>query len=543
MALGDYSELFYFFGFLWIVRTFRAFLFYLYLWQLKEYHIGRFLAHFETQKGKSLILNYTNILKIILLAFFLIKVPLMTFFGAIAFYLIEFFKTCLDIILKKIKKPILTKKAIFLTTVSFIFLTTFAYLAFLSYGFWEKFGIFQNSEKIVVFAFWLLVCDVLAPFFASLVVLLFQPLAVWQRNKIIKKAQKKIAKFPKLLVIGITGSYGKTSTKEFLYTILASKFGQDKVLKTQAHQNSEVGISQCILNNLNENHRIFIVEMGAYNVGGIKLLCDIAKPKIGVLTGINEQHLATFGSQENIIKAKYELIESLPENGLAFFNAKNKYCVNLYNQTKIKRFIYGQEANFFGEDAKRPGGENILGAMAVAKELGMTEEEIKRRVDKIPNKIPGIQIKKGLGGLKIIDATYSANPDGVIANLDYLKTFRQAQGKLILVMPCLIELGRASKEVHQRIGKKIGQVCDLAIITTSDRFADIKLGVSEVRPRSVELLYMENPKKIFEKIRTVLSEKNLVSSQGSEIKSTTQAGDVVLLESRVPKKLYQQLIG
>jgi UDP-N-acetylmuramoyl-tripeptide--D-alanyl-D-alanine ligase len=506
----DYKELFYFLGFLWFIRTFRVFLFYLYLWQLKEYHTGRFLAHFETQKGKSLILNYANILKIILLAAFSVM-PLLTFFGAVAFYLIEFFKNCFDFISRRIKKPVLTKKAVFLIVISIVVQIGFSYWAFLNYGLWERFEIFQNSKEIVVFSFWLLLFDVLSPVIASVIVLLFQPLAVLGRNRIIKKAREKRIKFTKLLVIGITGSYGKTSTKEFLYTILAEKFGQDKILKTQAHQNSEIGISQCILNNLNENHQIFIVEMGAYNTGGIKLLCNIVQPKIGILTGINEQHMATFGSQENIIRAKYELIESLPQDGVAFFNVKNKYCQNFYNQTKIKKFLYGQEAEFFGQ-------ENILGAMSIAKELGMTEEEIKRGVDKIENKMPGIQIKQGINGLKIIDATYSANPDGVIANLEYIKN--NFTGKKIIVMPCLIELGKASKEVHQRIGQKIAETCDLAIITTLDRFEEISAGAGG------KDIFMDNPRKIFEKI-----------------KEFTKEGDVVLLESRVPKKLINLLLG
>ena len=109
----------------------------------------------------------------------------------------------------------------------------------------------------------------------------------------------------------------------------------------------------------------------------------------------------------------------------------------------------------------------------MARELGMTEEEISKGVNKIENKFGGIKIKKGINGINIIDATYSANPDGVIAHLEYLKNF---SGKKIIVMPCLIELGKASKEVHRRIGKKIAEVCDLAIITTKDRFKEIKEG-------------------------------------------------------------------
>jgi UDP-N-acetylmuramoyl-tripeptide--D-alanyl-D-alanine ligase len=478
------------------------------LWQLKEYHIGRFCAHFNSDKGKELIFNPLNYFKIFLLIFFLAQ-PLLTFFGALAIYFLEFSKVFFDFITKRIKKPVLTKKALFLIFITFSFEIIFVLFVFNNMGFWETVRIFQKPSVIVIFSFWLLLFDVLTPVITSALVLMFQPFTVLMRNRIIQRAKIKRQKFSNLLVIGITGSYGKTSTKEFLYAILAEKFGYDKVLKTDKHQNSEVGISNCILNSLTENHKIFIVEMGAYNVGGIKLLCKIVLPKIGILTGINEQHMATFGSQENIIKAKYELIESLPQDGTAFFNVKNKYCADLYSKAvSVKKFLYGQEAKFFGE-------ENILGAIAVAKDLGMTEEEINNAVNKIENKMPGIQLKDGTGGLKIIDATYSANPDGVMANLEYLKQFF---GKKIIVMPCLIELGRSSKEVHQKIGKKINQICDLAIITTLDNFTEIKESAGE------KAIFMDNSDKIFKKI-----------------KEFTKAEDAVLLESRVPKKLISLL--
>ncbi len=423
----------------------KLFLFWLWLWQLKEYHIGRFLAHFETD---------------------------------------AFSKITSSLWRKKNPKFTVKVSVIFFSGIFFA-----AIAASYSYLF-----------------IWSLV--ILAPIVCSLWVLFLQIPTIILRSRILRKAMKKRNQFKNLLVIGITGSYGKTSTKEFLYEILFSKWG-GKVLKTREHQNSEVGISQCILNNLNETHKIFIVEMGAYNRGGIKLLCNIAKPKWGILTGINEQHMSTFGSQENIIKGKYELIESLPEDGIAFFNGKNKYCVELCNKTNRVKKIYGQEAAFFGE-------ENVLGAIAVARELGMTDDEIKSAVDKIGNKMPGVKTRQGIDGLKIIDATYSANPDGVIANLEYLNSFF---GKKILVMPCLIELGKASKEVHRRIGKKIAEDCDLAIITTGDRFKEIEKNANG------KAILIEDPNKILEKI------KNFVVQ-----------GDTVLLESRVPKLVMNSLI-
>ena len=483
-------------SFFWFLRTVRIILFYIYLWQLKEYHIGRFLDHFRTYKGRQLFLNPLKILKIILVSGFFI---FPAFFPLILgfFYLGESLIFYKDFLRRALRRPVLTKKTGLILVLAIIF-TILAPILFYYF--------FKND--LVQFSFWLLIIDIFTPILISGLVLIFQPLAVLGRLRIIKKAKQKRASFKNLLVIGITGSYGKTSTKEFLYTILSEKFGKNKVLKTKEHQNSEVGVSKCILNDLKPEHEIFIVEMGAYGRGGIKLLCDIVKPKIGILTGINEQHMATFGSQENIIKTKFELIESLSADGVAFFNTKNKYCRELYEKTKIKKILYGGNAQFSGE-------ENILGAKAVAKELGMTDEETNKATDKIENKFPGIKIKKGVNELSIIEATYSANPNGVMAHLEYLKTL---PGRKVIIMPCLIELGSASEEAHRRIGQKIGEVCDLAIIMTKDRFKEIKEAAGE------KAIFLENPKEIFEKI-----------------KNFCQPEDVVLLEGRLPKQLIELL--
>ncbi len=482
-----------FLGFLWFLRTTRAILFWLYLWQLKEYHLGRFLDHFRTYKGQRIFLNGVFLFKLALIFIFFIY-PIFIFFILTFIYIAESLKILFDSIKRKIKKPILTKKTFFLI------------LTCLLFEFLSIFILINRAQDIVSFIFWLLVLDVLIPIITSAIVLIFQPLAVLGRNQIIKKAKEKRKRFKNLIVIGVTGSYGKTSTKEFLSTILSEKF---KVLKTKEHQNSEVGISFCILNELTEEHEIFICEMGAYNKGGIKLLCDIAKPKIGIITGVNEQHLATFKTMENLLSAEggRELIESLPEDGIAFFNGKNKYCRDLYQETKIEKYLYGENTSLFLE--------NLEGAKLVAQKLGMTDKEISRGVEKIKNILPGIEIKKGINRLTIIDATYSSNPTGVIAHLEYLKTFK---GKKIIVMPCLIELGKASKEVHQRIGEKIVEVCDLAIITTKECFECIRKKAGD------KALFIETPKKIFEKI-----------------KSFTKEEDIVLLESRVPTQLITLL--
>lgn len=514
---------FYFLGFLWFLRETRALLFWLYLWQLKEYHWGRFSDHFRTEKGKRIFWKPIFILKIFLVSFALFsfssKVFLFWYFYAswifilALIYFFESLKGLKEIFQRTLKRPVLTLKTLFL-----ILIVIVLELLFFSFVF-QKFYLFipQNLywltfylplQRIYWFTFYLLVFDVFTSLIVTISVFVTHALSViFFRNPLIKKAKKKRNSFKNLLVIGVTGSYGKTSTKDFLRQILSQKF---KVLSTEKHQNSEVGISMSVLNNLKPEHEIFIVEMGAYNKGGIKLLCDITRPKIGLVTGVNEQHLATFGSMENLLSAEggKELIESLPEDGLAFFNAKNEYCRELYEKTQIKKFLYGKNAELVGL-------ENIEGAKIVAKELGMTDEEIKNGLSKVQNQLPGIQVKKNKDGLNIIDASYSANPDGVIAHLEYLKTF---PGKRIIVMPCLIELGKASSEIHKKIGEKISEVCDLSIITTKERFKEIQEKAGN------KAVFIENPKEIFKRIKNFF-----------------KPGDNLLIEGRVPKSLMRLL--
>lgn len=551
----------------WLIRTVKIIFFYLYLWQLKEYHIGRFFDHFRTEKGKKTLFHKLNFSKILLLFYFLSfpyfliyltnfpSLNLIPFispkiiflvlyylfpFLLLVLYLFEGLRTFLDFAKKRIKIPVITKKMIFLI------------FSVMTFEVGVIFSLLYFEKDLNFFAFWLLIFDLSLPLIITVIVLIFQPFAVLSKCLIIRKAKRKREIFKNLLVIGITGSYGKTSTKEFLYTILSRKFN---VLKTKEHQNSEIGISQCILKDLKPEHEIFIVEMGAYGRGGIKLLCDIVKPKIGILTGINEQHLALFGSQKNIIRAKYELIEALPDNGLAIFNGDNKYCLDLYDKTEKPKKISSSQpkpSNFVPDiwaenvivqknyvffkactleeciDLKvYLSGDhfisNLLATIYVAQELGMKTEKIVEGCFKIESAKNTMNLFKGINGLIIIDDSYSANPEGVIAALDYLKVYG---GRKMIIMPCLIELGRTAKEMHNKIGEKIGETCDAVIVTTKDYFREIGEGFLKKGKKEENVLFSEDPKEIFE-----------------IIKKFWGTGDIVLLEGRVPKKLIDFLVN
>lgn len=438
---------------------FKLLFFWLWLWQLKEYHLGRFKAHFESQAFSKIISSFW-----------------------------------------RLKYPKFTLKIAAILLISLAIAFSFLYC------------ITHLGNKEIYFP--LPVFTVLALIFFPLLVLTFQIPVFFLRKILLCKAEKKRRELKNLVVIGITGSYGKTSTKEFLAAILSEKF---KVLKTAKHINAEIGIAQTILKELKPEHQIFIAEIGAYEKGKIKEVCRMLQPGIGILTGINEQHLSTFGSQENIIGAKYELIESLPPSGLAIFNGNNIYCRELYQKTTIARRLVSGPSNTllpFVQHLPLWDVEVVAMAETAAKWLGMNQEEIARSCQNLKS---AFQVKKGINGLNVIDSTYSANPNGVIAHLDYLKNL---PGGKIIIMPCLIELGKASKEVHKRIGKKIGEVCDLAIITTQDRFKEIKEGA-----KMENIFFMEKSGEILERI-----------------KAFCKPGDVILLESRVPKELITPLI-
>ena len=156
---------------------------------------------------------------------------------------------------------------------------------------------------------------------------LAQPLENRINGQFFERARKKLESRPDLIKIGITGSYGKTSTKFVLRDILSQKY---RVLATPASFNTPMGLSRVINEQLKGEHQIFIAEMGARHVGDIKELCELVHPKYGLLTSVGPQHLETFGSIENIAGTKYELIEALPSDGIAFFSSDGSYVDRLF---------------------------------------------------------------------------------------------------------------------------------------------------------------------------------------------------------------------
>jgi len=527
---------------LWLVWEIKYVLFWLYLWQLKDYHLPRFVDHFRTYKGKKLILNFEQILKLALFVFlfFTTSVPNLIYSVIFLVYLVELALFARGIINKSFKKPIKTAKILLLSAISFVLLVLF---------FVFELGLSNNKQILSI-----LISDILTPIIVSVIVLLFQPIFVFLRNKTLRDAKEKIEKIKSagsLKVIAITGSYGKTSTKEFLTTILSKKF---KVLSTNKHQNAEVGIANCILQDLNSSHQIFIAEVGAYDKGKVKEVCLVLKPQIGIVTGVNEQHLALFGSMKNLLSAEGggELANALPKDGLLVVNGDNKYCLGLYKEYAGNKKIYSisnklidsdiwseevevgkdfisfvainknkEMAHFGVKVLGKQNVQNLLGAILIARELGMNFEEISEACNGIFQEQAGMTLKQEKHEINVIDSSYSANPDGVFADLEYLRIF---EGEKVVVMPCLIELGERSSEIHEKIGQKMGEICDLAIITSKDKYKEIEKGFNEKKLQGAKCLLCDNSQNIY-----------------SMITLFCKQGDAVLLEGRVTQKLIDLL--
>lgn len=172
----------------------------------------------------------------------------------------------------------------------------------------------------------LAILNILSPVLCIIANLINSPIECSIRKWYINDAKKILKSMPNLTVIGVTGSYGKTSVKNFLYKTLSSKY---EVLITPKNYNTTMGVVKTIRENLKPIHQIFVCEMGATKLGDIKEICDLVNPKIGVITSIGPQHLESFKSIENVIKTKFELADSVKSNnGVVFLNYNNEYIAS-----------------------------------------------------------------------------------------------------------------------------------------------------------------------------------------------------------------------
>lgn len=336
----------------------------------------------------------------------------------------------------------------------------------------------------------------LSPFILLLSNLINAPVEAAVKRWYLNDALKILRSCPDLKVIGITGSYGKTSMKFFLYTILRQKFN---VLITPGNYNTPMGVVKTVRSSLRGYHEYFICEMGAKGVGEIKELCDIASPLHGIVTSIGPQHLESFKSIENIISTKLELANNL-NGGKAFLNIDNEYIKDNLTSGAV---TYGtsEDADYRAEvkSVSRAGTEftvtypngktaefsttligahnvvNLCGAIAMAHFLGVEDSFIKdgvSRITPVPHRLQLIQ----KGELLIIDDAYNSNPSGCRAALDTLGYFDEYK---ILVTPGMVELGSEEERLNREFGTEAAAVCDYVILVGEKQTRPILQGLHD----------------------------------------------------------------
>lgn len=303
-----------------------------------------------------------------------------------------------------------------------------------------------------------------------------------------KDAMKRLASMPDLKIIGITGSFGKTSTKHYLHRILSEKYD---TLMTPGSFNTPMGVIRTVREQMKPYHEVFICEMGAKQKGDIKEICDIVHPQMGIITAVGPMHLETFHNIENVQSTKFELADALPADGLVVVNDDFEYCANRpVDNVGCKRYavVRTDNADYTVEDVQytaqgtdftvkgKDGTElrlhtqligecnisNLMAAVIMALRLGVEPDRIKYAVSQIEQVEHRLNVKRTAGGVTIIDDAFNSNPEGSRMAVDALSRF--TGGRRIIVTPGMIELGDKEFELNRALGRHIAEKLDVAII-------------------------------------------------------------------------------
>ena len=347
---------------------------------------------------------------------------------------------------------------------------------------------------------WLGLFPVLLPLWVALAGLLAWPIEKLISEMYFRDAQRMLRERPDLIKIGITGSYGKTSVKFILGTLLSEKY---QTLVTPSSFNTPMGVTKIIRTKLQPAHQVFVAEMGARHVGDIREMCRLVHPTYGVLTSVGPQHLDTFKTIERIKKTKYELMDAIPPEGCCFFPDDGDICRELYDRTeKDKRLccVHPGDADVWAEDITvSPAGsnfllctkddrircetrllgehniQNILLAATVCLRLNMTLKQIVRGISRLEPVEHRLQLIPSTG-VTIIDDAFNSNPRGAQAALEVL---RQFSGRRIIITPGMVELGGEEAAFNRAFGRKMASCADVAILVGRRHTQPIAEGLRE----------------------------------------------------------------
>ena len=364
-----------------------------------------------------------------------------------------------------------------------------------------------------------------------LMAVLTTPIEKSVQKHYILDAKKILQNDTGLKIIGITGSYGKTSTKNVVRAILSEKYN---TLMTPASFNTPMGITRTIREMLKPIHEVFVCEMGADKVGDITELMDFVHPQVGIVTSIGPQHLQTFHTQENIIREKMQMIEKLPQNGVGILNYDNEFIRNYHVNNPVQIITYGiQEENVdyraidieyhptgstftvVHQDEKiklstRLLGElnilNILSAIACARCFNVSWNAISKGVKDMKQVEHRLELKK-INGYTFIDDAFNANPSGAHMALNVLSSF---ENKRYIVTPGMIDLGERQEEINYHFGKDMVNKVDFVILVGKEQTTPIYNGLVENGYPENHVLVVDHVKEAFAYIYTHASTQDTI---------------------------------
>ena len=368
---------------------------------------------------------------------------------------------------------------------------------------------------------------------------LMQPVEMQINRGFYNEAKKILSEMPHIVIIGVTGSYGKTSTKHYLYRILSEKYN---VIMTPGSYNTPMGVIRTVREMMKPYYDVFIVEMGAKQIGDIKEICDLVSPSIGIVTAVGEQHLESFKTIENVQRTKFELIDALPSDGLGVLNDDFPYVANRkvenvpvvryalekgHADYHIESVEYGEVETSFtvvGGGHRLPLktkliGEcnlsNLMAAVIVALHLDVSEKAIRYGVSQIEQVEHRLNMKRTPGGVSIIDDAFNSNPDGARMALDVLARIKT--GKRIVITPGMIELGEKQQEYNRRFGQQMAVAADYVMVVGEYNRDAILAGLQEGGLNEPNIFIADN-----------------FATAQAQLVQIARAGDVVLYENDLP---------
>ena len=372
------------------------------------------------------------------------------------------------------------------------------------------------------------------PVIVCLVHILLLPVEIAIKSFYIKKAGKRLAK-KDCIKIGITGSYGKTSTKNILAQILEKQY---KVCVTPGNFNTDMGVTKTILQKLDDED-VFIAEMGARKKGDIEKIAKFVRPDYAIITTIGAQHLETFGSLKNIENTKYELVEGVKEGGIIVFNGDSPSTKKLFSICPKEKYLTCDEKGYaYAKDVKINADgstffliidshqikvstkllgqiniNNIVTASALAYLLGISMEDIRSAIKHLEPTSHRLELMRS-GKVVILDDSYNSNMIGAEEALKVLSSF---DGQKIVVTPGFVELGEAGSEANFKLGAKIADVADYIIIMNETNKNYLLSGAISHNFDKKKIFFANNRKE-----------------QRSLLAKLTTSGCVVLFENDLP---------